>query len=177
MQGKTSPVSVTAWPLVVKAPSETTGHVTYQVTVRNSSSQPIDVKAGSLHLGGACQSLTETPAKFTLRPGQIENVKVTDPNGHATDVLATFTATAEHVHGLAAGAAVSSRLIVGHVKDKPSQCSKAISLQSSRPATVTPGHGISGLEITVAIMAAALVTMLVMLLRKTRRSLCCGLSR
>jgi hypothetical protein len=138
-----SPVSITTWPLVVKAPAATSGHISYQVYVRDSGKQPIQVTANSLHIGGACQKLSMSPGKFTLQPGQIKTVTVTDATPHATDVLASFTGTGEHAHGFAAGATVGSRLVVGHPHDGTS-C--AVALHASRPVPVVPpGFPVVGL--------------------------------
>lgn len=156
MQHNGSPVSITAWPVVVKAPAESSGHITYQVSVKDSGPQPINVKASSLHLGGACQKLSMSPQAFTLKPGQVKVVNVTDATPHATDVLASFTGTAVHVKGFATGATVGTRLIVGKPHDGAT-CTTT--LHSSKPLpVVAPGFPVwAWALIGVAVLAVIVV--------------------
>jgi hypothetical protein len=148
-------LSIEAFPLVVKAP--TGGAVHYTVTVRNDGTHAIDVTATTGHLGGACEKLTFSPAKFELAPGQQQHVTVGAPAGVAEDYLSEFSGKVHGSSGINVSAAVGTRLIVG----KPSAgASCAVKATTPVPPAASVGFPLWAYAVVAVVVLAAVVVVI-----------------
>lgn len=148
MTTNTAPFSLQAFPLVARA-SHGPAHET--VTIRNLGTKELSVTASTKDLHGQCANLKFQPAHFALMPGHSQNVTVTAPAGD-TDYLAAFSGTISH-GGFGVGAAVGTRLIIGH----PTTASICTAPKAAPQPTAHAGFPVWGFALIALVIVVATV--------------------